>query len=247
MVSCHFSSQEVEILLQLSRTMGRGKRKKRLAATPLLEASNQLLASRWAMLSILHHDESAANEIAIRAIQVIPSIRPHTTARFERLIAQLLAERGIKSASIVGSRSDGIWTFDGLPDEPKRKAPRTGGPALLAEWATKSDGTRFIISVHRSREMPAFTARDIATMKLIRLACENTRPKAGVKMTRRLDQVLTALERGLTEKECAKELNLSRHTVHVYVKSLHKRFMAHSRGELLKLSNNRSLPAKPNS
>jgi DNA-binding CsgD family transcriptional regulator len=199
------------------------------------------------MLSMVEGEESRSNEFAVRAIQVVPAVRPHTITRFEKRTARLRVEKGIKLDSPMRGQGDDIWTFDGVPGGPKRKGARTEGPTLLAEWAIKSDGTRLIVSVHRSLEMPAFTARDIATMKLIRLACENTRPKAGVRMTRRLDQVLTALERGLTEKQCAQELNLSRHTVHVYVKSLHKRFMAHSRGELLKLSNNRSSPTKSGS
>jgi DNA-binding NarL/FixJ family response regulator len=49
----------------------------------------------------------------------------------------------------------------------------------------------------------------------------------------RLRQTLQGLIRGDSEKQIAGRLNLSPHTVHVYVKQLYKRFNASSRGELL--------------
>jgi two-component system nitrate/nitrite response regulator NarL len=49
----------------------------------------------------------------------------------------------------------------------------------------------------------------------------------------RLRQTLQGLIRGDSEKQIALALDLSRHTVHVYVKQLYKRFNATSRGELL--------------
>ena len=49
----------------------------------------------------------------------------------------------------------------------------------------------------------------------------------------RLQQTLTALLDGDSEKQVARRLNLSQHTVHVYVKSLYRRFNVTSRGELL--------------
>jgi DNA-binding NarL/FixJ family response regulator len=49
----------------------------------------------------------------------------------------------------------------------------------------------------------------------------------------RLRQTLAALLNGDSEKQVARQLKLSRHTVHVYVKSLYRRFNVTSRGELL--------------
>lgn len=51
----------------------------------------------------------------------------------------------------------------------------------------------------------------------------------------RLRAVLGHLMAGLSEKQIAIRLGLSRHTVHAYVKSLHKEFGASSRGELLSI------------
>jgi DNA-binding CsgD family transcriptional regulator len=49
----------------------------------------------------------------------------------------------------------------------------------------------------------------------------------------RLSQTLGELLAGRSEKEFANRLELSRHTIHNYVKALHQRFEVSSRGELL--------------
>jgi DNA-binding CsgD family transcriptional regulator len=49
----------------------------------------------------------------------------------------------------------------------------------------------------------------------------------------RLSQTLVELLAGCSEKEVAARLELSRHTIHNYVKALHQRFEVSSRGELL--------------
>ena len=49
----------------------------------------------------------------------------------------------------------------------------------------------------------------------------------------RLSQTLSELLTGRSEKEIAARLELSRHTIHNYVKALHQRFEVSSRGELL--------------
>ena len=44
---------------------------------------------------------------------------------------------------------------------------------------------------------------------------------------------LECLLEGMSEKEVARQLGLSPHTVHVYVKALHRAFSVRSRAELL--------------
>jgi len=56
-----------------------------------------------------------------------------------------------------------------------------------------------------------------------------------VPLSPRLREVLDLLLQGRSEKEVANELELSRHTVHDYVKELHYRFGVSSRSELLAL------------
>ena len=55
----------------------------------------------------------------------------------------------------------------------------------------------------------------------------------GPPLSRRQRQTLDLLLTGNAEKQIATQLDISRHTVHVYVKSLYKRFAVNSRSELL--------------
>jgi DNA-binding CsgD family transcriptional regulator len=56
---------------------------------------------------------------------------------------------------------------------------------------------------------------------------------AGPPLSRRERETLELLLAGNAEKQIATRLSISRHTVHVYVKSLYKRFGVNSRPELL--------------
>jgi DNA-binding CsgD family transcriptional regulator len=56
------------------------------------------------------------------------------------------------------------------------------------------------------------------------------------KLSRKEEEVLGWLQRGLSEKEIANELGRSLNTVHVHVKHLYRKFDVRSRGELLALS-----------
>jgi DNA-binding CsgD family transcriptional regulator len=58
-------------------------------------------------------------------------------------------------------------------------------------------------------------------------------PLIGPRLSHRQRQTLELLLSGNAEKQIAAHLSISRHTVHVYVKSLYKRFGVCSRGELL--------------
>lgn len=58
-------------------------------------------------------------------------------------------------------------------------------------------------------------------------------PQMTPKLTPRLQQTLARLLDGKSEKEIARNLNLSQHTIHQYTKSLHRHFGVSSRAELL--------------
>jgi len=62
------------------------------------------------------------------------------------------------------------------------------------------------------------------------------RPEAGAlacQLSPRQRQTLRGMLQGLTEKELARTLGLSRHTVHVHVKAVYRRFNVCSKGELM--------------
>ena len=66
------------------------------------------------------------------------------------------------------------------------------------------------------------------------ISIKSNRPiDPGEPLSPRQRQTLELLLAGNAEKQIAGRLNISRHTVHVYVKSLYKRFDVNSRSELL--------------
>jgi DNA-binding NarL/FixJ family response regulator len=58
-------------------------------------------------------------------------------------------------------------------------------------------------------------------------------PLVGVHLTPRTREILSCLLGGDSEKQIAGKLGISAHTVHTYVKQLHKTLGVNSRGELL--------------
>jgi len=95
--------------------------------------------------------------------------------------------------------------------------------------------------VYRPLGEKAFTVRD---RRIVWLFLREIRQLLGTKLTPfgppnpyglspRMHQVLALLAEGQSEKQVAKTLQISRHTVHDYVKMLHQRLGVSSRGELL--------------
>jgi DNA-binding NarL/FixJ family response regulator len=60
--------------------------------------------------------------------------------------------------------------------------------------------------------------------------------QGGQQLPPRLSQTLTQLMDGLSEKQVALALGVSQHTVHVYVKTLYRRYGVSSRSELLAIA-----------
>lgn len=92
-----------------------------------------------------------------------------------------------------------------------------------------------IISFHRPWGERPFTERERLLVDVFhresRALVPRRRPQD--RLSPHLDRTLRALLRGLSEKEVAAELGLSRHTIHEYVKALYRRFGVRSRSELL--------------
>lgn len=89
-------------------------------------------------------------------------------------------------------------------------------------------------SLHRAWGEPQFGERERALVGAVTAECAFLRDASPVAaLPPRLRQVLSLLARGRSEKQVAAQLGLSLHTVHDYVKGLHRRLGVQSRGELL--------------
>jgi DNA-binding CsgD family transcriptional regulator len=112
-----------------------------------------------------------------------------------------------------------------------------------------SPAATLLVNVGRRVGRPALARRQARLAGLLRTELSRLlgaglatgHPDPAGHLPPRLRQVLACLHDGDGEKQVAARLSLSRHTVHDYVKELHRRFGAASRGELLA----RTRPGRP--
>jgi DNA-binding CsgD family transcriptional regulator len=127
-----------------------------------------------------------------------------------------------------------------VPVKPTQKV-HGGRYLILSQYALPHAGVVDQLGLHRAWDDEPFTP---ATRKLVRLfhvelgrlwkrdAIRRAKDPATA-LPPRLAQTLNELLAGSSEKQIAGKLELSRHTIHNYVKALHQRFGVSSRGELL--------------
>lgn len=122
------------------------------------------------------------------------------------------------------------------------RTPGNVGAELFLVIPTGSPPLVGGITLHRAARDPLFSDRDIALAGLIaaaltplfdaRLAERQAHAVIG-QLTPRMRDTLVGILRGGSEKTIATELQLSKHTVHEYMKRLHVAFGVRTRTELL--------------
>lgn len=112
---------------------------------------------------------------------------------------------------------------------------------MLGAWAERPDRAIALL-VLRRLGTPEFSATDRSTMSLMLRAIapfvdreifKSDTLLEGIELTVRQREVLLLLLAGDSEKEIARQLHRSIHTVHTFVKQLHEKFGVSSRGELM--------------
>lgn len=130
---------------------------------------------------------------------------------------------------------------DGLiPVKPKLKV-HAGKSFILSQYALKHAGAVDQLGVHRAWGDEPFTTAHHRLVRMLHVELGRLWRRDALRRAKdpatalppRLSQTLEELLQGKSEKEIALRLELSRHTIHNYVKALHQRFGVSSRGELL--------------
>jgi DNA-binding CsgD family transcriptional regulator len=153
-----------------------------------------------------------------------------------------------------GERPEDFWL---RPAMPAPDAEREHAESLMPVVPTRRiyGGTRFILSqytlahagavdqlgLHRLHDDQPFMHADHRLVRMLhvelgRLWRRDVLVRAtdpATDLPPRLTQTLHELAGGASEKQIARKLGLSRHTVHNYVKALHQRLGVSSRGELM--------------
>ena len=123
----------------------------------------------------------------------------------------------------------------------KAKTVYGGTSFILSQYTLPHLGAVDQLGVHRAFGDKPFTSQEHRLVRLFhvelgRLWKEDAIKKAqdpGSDLPPRLAQTLAELQGGASEKQVSLKLGISRHTVHNYVKALHRRLGVSSRGELL--------------
>lgn len=127
-----------------------------------------------------------------------------------------------------------------VPVKPTRKL-YAGRSFILSQIALPHVGAVDQLGVHREWGDEPFTAAHHRLVRLLHVELGRLWRRDAIRRAKdpsvilppRLAQTLSELLEGKSEKEIALTLELSRHTIHNYVKALHQRFGVSSRGELL--------------
>lgn len=129
---------------------------------------------------------------------------------------------------------------DLVPVRPSR--PVYGGTSfIMSQVALPHIGAVDQLGLHREWGDEPFTRAQHRLVRIFHLELARTWRRdvlrraedAASDLPPRLAQTLEQLLVGSSEKQIALKLELSRHTIHNYVKALHQRFEVNSRGELL--------------
>jgi DNA-binding CsgD family transcriptional regulator len=118
---------------------------------------------------------------------------------------------------------------------------RGGRYLIVSQYALPHAGVVDQLGLHRAWDEQPFTTADHKLVRLFHVELGRLWKKDAIRRAKdpatalppRLSQTLNELLAGSSEKQIALTLDLSRHTIHNYVKALHQRFGVSSRGELL--------------
>ena len=159
----------------------------------------------------------------------------------ENLEAWWLTKSGRKSVKAAEAGAD-EEAEEGVTVAVKPLKPVYGGKSfIMSQYPLPHINAVDQLGLHRAYGDEPFSATEHKLVRMFhvelgRLWRKDVLKKAGdptSDLPPRLAQTLQELLTGLSEKEIAAKLDLSRHTIHNYVKALHQRFEVSSRGELL--------------
>lgn len=166
--------------------------------------------------------------------------RIHTERDDEKPESYSLQGAQPKQEAATPAGADTAVEVELVPVKPSQ--PLYGGRAfILSQIPLPHVGAVDQLGLHRSNHKEMFTSSQHRLARLLhvelgRLWRKDALSKAKdptVDLPPRLAQTLGELLNGSSEKQIALKLDLSRHTIHNYVKALHQRFQVSSRGELL--------------
>ncbi len=152
----------------------------------------------------------------------------------------LTAGQAAPAAAPAEGAEAGAEEVSVIPVKPAK--PLYGGHCfILSQYPLPHVGAVDQLGLHRTSAEHTFTRAEHRLVHLLHVELGRLWRKDALDKAKdptkdlppRLSQTLNELLEGASEKQIAMKLELSRHTIHNYVKALHQRFQVSSRGELL--------------
>ena len=146
------------------------------------------------------------------------------------------------AAAGAGMADDGPAAAEAALVPVRPAKPLYGGQSfILSQYPLPHVGAVDQLGLHRTSGEHTFTRPEHRLVHLLHVELGRLWRKDALEKVKdptkdlppRLSQTLNELLQGASEKQIAMKLELSRHTIHNYVKALHQRFQVSSRGELL--------------
>jgi DNA-binding CsgD family transcriptional regulator len=207
----------------------------------MVSSLRTLLKAQFVVSSEIHFRKSTRDDAAVRVIDIgwISDTEGTVCKAHDDRDHQSFDDFWVAPAAASGSETP-RGLDDLIPVKPKLKV-HAGKSFILSQYALKHAGAVDQLGVHRAWGDEPFTTVHHRLVRLLHVelgrlwrqdALRRAKDPASA-LPPRLSQTLDELLQGRSEKEIALRLDLSRHTIHNYVKALHQRFGVSSRGELL--------------
>ena len=167
----------------------------------------------------------------------------------QKIVSRSREQLRVPHTYVIGRDPNASVWFESMYE--RFMKPHGWADLIMASWAS-SERRMVSILVIRRDDMPEITDEQVQVTSLMLRAVAPMIDRemfdgieaeaaptaallAGRDLSRRQRDVLHQLLRGMSEKEVARELGVSPHTVHTHVKRLYTEFNVTSRGELLAL------------
>jgi DNA-binding CsgD family transcriptional regulator len=207
----------------------------------MVRSLRSLLGAQFVVSSEIHFRKSARN-VGVRVIDIgwISDTEGQICKAQDEREHENFEDFWVAPSEGAGAAPVAHQPEDLIPVKPKLKV-HAGKSFILSQYALKHAGAVDQLGVHRAWGDEPFTTAEHRLVRLLHVELGRLWRKDALRRAKdpastlppRLSQTLDELLQGRSEKEIALRLELSRHTIHNYVKALHQRFGVSSRGELL--------------
>jgi DNA-binding CsgD family transcriptional regulator len=212
----------------------------RVVLSPMASAQGFRLCSQLQILLSVGWETPLQERIAMQYFSEDQHLRDPAFQRFQEIARPniTLPPRRLVSRKVIeASEYHAFRTSLGIDDH------------LFSQRETANRQATFCFAPQRAPHEPQFNDRELKLLALfhdelallVGKVLTDGQAEVPTTLSPRLRQTLTILLSGASEKEVARRMGISHHTVHEYVVALYKRFQVNSRAELMVFCHQRQI------